>query len=70
MSDYIKIQLGDGNYHYVNLENITKIEFKEKEYKVEFLHSCGVAFVSSSTNEGYKSLKDIINKEMEKRLLQ
>ncbi len=69
MSDFIKMQLGNGNYHYINLDNIIEIRFNDDEKKVEFQHEIGNNYILNETKEGYESLKQRINKEMEKRIL-
>ena len=69
MNDFIKIPLENGSHHYLNLEKIIEILFKEDENKVEFFYGTGVIYLSYQTSEGFEKLKEVINKEMEKRIL-
>lgn len=68
MADMIMIELDDGNYFYLNLDNIINISFKDNENKILFQHFVGDNHISNNDKAGYQILKNKINKAMEKKL--
>jgi len=68
MADMIMIELDDGNFYYLNLDNIINISFKDNENKIVFEHFVGNNHITNNDKAGYQILKNKINKAMEKKL--
>lgn len=54
MNDFIKIPLENGSHHYLNLENIIEIRFKDYENKVEFFYGTGACYLLYQTSEDFE----------------
>ncbi len=67
MADIIRIQLSDGNYYYLNLDNVINIFFKDEDKTVIIDNISGSNTIKNNEKEGYDTLKNKINEAMEKR---